>query len=90
MTDAPVPKRWRIDFYHERRAIMASVGVDAVTPAAAVLAGRRALLTEYPAPPPRRPKSLFEQAQRLGEQDLSAWVLYRIANDANAKGGEAP
>ena len=70
--------RWRTEFYNERQGIMARYGVEASTAAAAVLVGKAALVAEYPAKPVRRPRSWFEQAQRVGGQDPSGWVLYRI------------
>ena len=73
--------RWRMEFYSERRAIMASYGIEAPTPAAAVLAGREALLAEYPLTPSPRRLSLFRRAQRVGGEDPSGWVLYRILKD---------
>jgi hypothetical protein len=74
--------RWRLEFYSERRRTLARYSVEAATPAAAEVQGRRALLADYPpSPAPRRP-SLFERAQRLGGEDAGGWVLYRIANDA--------
>lgn len=73
--------QWRGEFYNERQAIVASYGVEALTPAAAVLVGRDALLAEYPPIPVRRRLGLFEQAQRVGGQDASGWVLYRIVKD---------
>jgi hypothetical protein len=73
--------RWRMEFYSERRAIMARYGVEAPTPAVAVLAGREALLAEYPPSPSPRRLSLFQHAQRVGGEDPSGWVLYRIVKD---------
>jgi len=73
--------RWRTEFYSERQAIVAGYGVEAPTPAAAVLAGRVALLAEHPPIPGRRRPGLFERAQRVGGQDASGWALYRIVKD---------
>jgi hypothetical protein len=70
-----------MEFYHERRGILARYAIEAPLPSAAVCLGRRALLAEYP---PNRTKgrlSLFKQAQRIEGQDPGGWVLYRIAND---------
>jgi hypothetical protein len=71
--------RWQTEFYHERQGVVACYGVEAPTPAAAVLVGRDALLAQYPPKPARRRPRGFEQAQRIGGQDASGWVLYRIA-----------
>jgi hypothetical protein len=73
--------KWRMEFYHERRRILARYGIEAPLPGPAVELGRRALLAEYPpTPSPGRP-SLFRQAQRVEGQDASGWVLYRIVKD---------
>jgi hypothetical protein len=73
--------RWQTEFYHERQGIVARYGVEAPTPAAAVLVGRDALLAQHPPKPARRRLSWFAQAQRIGGQDASGWVLYRIVKD---------
>jgi hypothetical protein len=69
---------WRMQFYNERRGILARYGIDAPLPAEAVLLGWKAVLAEHPSPPRRRRLSLFERAERIGGQDASGWVLYRI------------
>jgi hypothetical protein len=82
--------RWLMEFYHERRRILARYAVEAPLPDAAVLLGRSALLAEYP--PTAQPKgwlSLFKQAQRIEGQDPSGWILYRIGED-NGSGSPAP
>ena len=71
-----------MEFYNERRGILARYGVEAPLPAAAVLLGRNAVLAEYPSTPRRSRLSLFERAERVGGQDASGWVLYRIAGIA--------
>ena len=75
--------KWRMEFYNERRGIMAHYSVEALLSADAVRLGWKAVLAEHP-PTGRgsRPTS-FEQAQRIGGQDASGWVLYRIV-----RGGE--
>lgn len=73
--------RWRVEFYSERRGGLARYGVEAATPGAAVLEGRRVLLAEHPPVTAPRRLSLFQQAQRVGGQDAGGWVLYRIAKD---------
>ncbi len=70
--------RWLMEFYNERRGALARYGIEAPTPAAAVLLGRNALLAEHPPTSARRRRSLFEQAERAGGQDTGGWVLYRI------------
>lgn len=70
-----------MDFYHERRGILARYAIEAPLPAAAVLLGRSALLAEYPSTPTSGRLSLFRQAQRVEGQDPSGWVLYRIVKD---------
>jgi hypothetical protein len=71
--------KWEIEFYHERRRVLAHYSVEAATPTAAVPLARAALVAEYPAGKPRRWLSLFEQAQRIGGMDPGGWVLHRIA-----------
>lgn len=43
--------RWLIEFYNERRAILARYDIEAPLPAAAVLLGWKAVLAEYPPTP---------------------------------------
>lgn len=71
--------RWRIDFYNRRRGLVGRYDVEAPSPAAAVAAGREARLAQYPAAAARRCLSLFERAERVGGEDGSGWILYRIA-----------
>jgi hypothetical protein len=73
--------RWRLEFYNERSGILARYSVEAPLPEAALLLGRAALLVEHPPGRARRRLSLFERAQRIGGQDGSGWVPYRIAKD---------
>jgi hypothetical protein len=73
--------RWRMEFYHEKRRLLARYGIDASLPASAVLLGRRALLADYPPPSRSGRLSLAERAERIGGQDASGWVLYRIGRD---------
>jgi hypothetical protein len=73
---------WSIQFYNERRGLLARYNVEAALPPAAVLLGRRALFAEYPRAPraaaPARPTSLYQQAR--ADPDDGGWVLYRIAS----------
>ena len=73
--------KWLVEFYHERRRILARYGIEAPLPPAAVELGRRALLAEHPSPPPRRRVSLFKQAQLVEGQNADGWILYRIVRD---------
>jgi hypothetical protein len=73
--------RWLMQFYHERRGILARYAVEAQLPTAAVVLGRRALMAEYPAIPAKGRLSLIRQAQRVEGQDPRGWVLYRIGKD---------
>jgi len=77
--------RWLMEFYNERRGILARTGIEAPLPAAAVQLGRNAILAEYPSPRARRRLSLLERAERAGGHDGSGWVLYRIVKD-NGRG----
>src|SRR5919197_4330675 len=83
--------RWMMEFYNERRGILARYSIEAPLPAAAILLGRKAVLAEYASTPRRSRLSLFERAERVGGQDASGWVLYRILKD-NGQGstGVAP
>jgi hypothetical protein len=67
-----------VEFYHERRRALARYSVEAPTPAAALPLAWAELRAAHPADTTRRPRSLFEQAQRVGGQDVSGWVLHRI------------
>ena len=68
-----------VDFYHQRRALVARYDIDAPSAATAVVLGRQALLANHPAAPRRQRPSLFECAERIGGQDGTGWILYRIA-----------
>ena len=81
--------KWRLEFYHERRALLARYAVDASVPAEAVRLGWKAVLAEHPSIPRRGRLSLFQRAQRVGGEDESGWVLYRIVNDEHASPGVA-
>jgi hypothetical protein len=82
--------KWRMQFYNERRGILAHYGIDAPLPAEAVRLGWKAVLAEHPAAPRRSRPSLFELAARIGGQDPSGWVLYRIAKDGEQESGDGP
>jgi hypothetical protein len=71
--------KWLLEFYNERRGILARYSVEAPLPAAATVLGRKALLVEHPSTRRRTRVGLFERAERAGGQDPSGWVLYRIA-----------
>jgi hypothetical protein len=73
---------WVMQFYNERRGILARCCIEASLPMEAVLLGRKAVLAEHPSTPRRSRLSLFERAERLGSQDASGWVLYRIVRDS--------
>jgi hypothetical protein len=73
--------KWRLEFYNERRSILAPYSIEAPLPAAAVQLGRQAVLAEHPPGPAPGRLSLLARAQRIGGQDASGWVLYRIAKD---------
>jgi hypothetical protein len=73
--------KWLMEFYNERRGILARYSIEAPSPAAAALLGRDAVRAEYPSTPRRSRLSLFEQAERVGGQDASGWVLHRIVKD---------
>jgi hypothetical protein len=81
--------KWLIEFYNERRGILARYGIEAPLPAAAVLLGWNAVLAEYPSPPRKGRLSLFERAERIGGQDASGWVLYRIVKETAQESPDA-
>src|SRR2546422_10954812 len=58
--------RWLVEFYNERRGILARYGIEASLPAAAALLGRNALLAEHPPARARRGLSFFGRAGRVG------------------------
>jgi hypothetical protein len=70
---------WSVQFYNERRGLLAGYRVAAALPPAAVVLGRRALFAAYPrAAAPAPPASLYQQAR--ADRDDGGWVLYRIAS----------
>jgi hypothetical protein len=70
---------WSIQFYNERRGLLARYRVEAALPPAAVVLARRALFAAYPrATAPAPPASLYQQAR--AERDDGGWVLYRIGS----------
>jgi hypothetical protein len=73
--------KWLMEFYNERRGILAHYRFDAPLPVAAARLGLNAAIAEYPAPPGKGRRSLFERAARTGGQDPSGWVLYRIVKE---------
>jgi len=77
--------KWLMEFYNERQGILARYGIEAPLPAAAVRLGWNAVRAEHPTPPRKSRLSLFERAERIGGQDASGWVLYRIVKE-NAHG----
>lgn len=74
--------KWLMEFYNERRSILARYGVEALLPAEAVRLGWKAVLAAHPSTPRRSRLTLFERAERVGGQDASGWVLYRIVKDS--------
>ena len=70
--------RWVVDFYNQRRALVARYDVDAPSAASAVVSGRQAVFAQYPPTVARGRPSLFERAERIGGQDGSGWIVYRI------------
>jgi len=76
--------KWLMQFYNERRGILARYGIEAPLPAEAVRLGWKAVLAEHPSTPRGSWLSLFERAQRVEGQDASGWVLYRIVKDGEA------
>jgi hypothetical protein len=72
---------WSVQFYNERRGLLARYSVEAALPPDAVRLARRALLAAHPrAAAPRTPPSLYQSAR--ADADDGGWVLYRIASVA--------
>jgi hypothetical protein len=71
--------KWTVDFYNERRRIVARYDVHAPSAATAAVLGRQVMLVQYPPASARGRLSLFERAQRIGGQDETGWIVYRIA-----------
>ena len=70
---------WSLQFYHERRGMLARYRVEAALPPDAVLLGRRALMADYPRSKAAViPRSLYQQAR--ADPDDGGWVLYRIGS----------
>jgi hypothetical protein len=70
---------WSVQFYNERRGLLARYRVEAALPPAAVVLGRRALFADYPrAGAPAPPASLYQHAR--ADPDDGGWVLYRIGS----------
>jgi hypothetical protein len=74
--------KWVMQFYNERRGILARYGIEAPLPTEAVLLGWKAVLAEHPSNRRGSRPSLFQRAERAGGQDASGWVLYRIVRDS--------
>ena len=71
-----------MEFNNERRGMVARYAIEAPLPAAAAVLGLKAVLEDYPSPPRKGRLSLFGLAQRIGGQDGSGWVLYRIVQES--------
>ena len=69
---------WLLEFYNERRGMLARYRVEASLPAAAVQLGRAALAAEHPSTPRTTRPGLFERAKSAGGQDATGWILHRI------------
>ena len=81
--------KWLVQFYNERRAILARYGVEARLPADAVRLGWKAVLAEHPTPRRHGRLGLFERAQRVEGQDASGWILYRIRREGGQTRAES-
>ena len=83
--------KWLVEFYNQRRGIVARYGIEAPLPVAAVRLARSAVLAEHPPGRARGRPTLFARAERAGGQDGSGWVLYRIGRDTQpASAATAP
>ena len=82
--------RWLVEFYNEKRGMLARYGVEAPLPVAAILLGRNAAFREVSTGSSATEAELVERAERVGGQDASGWVLYRIVNNRPGSTGVAP
>jgi hypothetical protein len=78
--------KWLMQFYNSRRGILKRYSVEATLPAEAILLGWKAVLAEHPWTPRRGRLSMLERAERIGGQDASGWVLYRISRNSEQVG----
>lgn len=70
---------WSVQFYNERRGLLARYRVEAALPPAAVVLARRELDAAYPrAAAPAALPSLYQQAR--ADRADGGWVLYRIGS----------
>lgn len=74
--------KWFLEFFHDRRRLLARYAFEAPQPAEAVALGWTALRAEHPSVP--RARTLFDRATRTGGLDDSGWVLYRIRSAPSA------
>ena len=87
--------RWRMDFYHQSRGILARYSIEAPLPAAALELGWSALAADYPLVASRRrsrPRLRTDRAssQDGGGQDGGGWQLHRIGHDPDGDSGGRP
>lgn len=81
--------RWRMEFYQQGSGILVCYSIEAASPGAAVLLGRKALLDEHPSMGrPARKLSLAQRAERLSAPDAGGWVLYRIGADEGPRSAD--
>ena len=74
--------RWLMEFYHQRRGILARYDIEAPSPAAAAVLGGDTVRAEHPSAPARRRLSVLERAERARGDD--GWVLHRIVEAPGA------
>jgi hypothetical protein len=75
--------RWLMEFYNARQGFLVRYEREASSLSNAVALGWTAVLAEHRGRPRTGWLSLFERAERVGGQDASGWVLYRIVRTEN-------
>src|SRR3989441_8024019 len=66
--------RWLVEFYNERRGILARYGIEASLPTAAARLGRKAVLAGHPPARARRRPGLFARARPRRGPDGGGWA----------------
>ena len=79
--------RWRMDFYHQSRGILARYSIESPLPAAALELGWSALAADYPLVASRRRSRARLRTDRAGGQDGGGWQLHRIGPDTGGDPG---
>ena len=82
--------KWRMDFYHQSRGILARYSIEAPLPAAALELGWSALAADYPLVAARVRSRARLRTDRAGGRDGGGWQLHRIGHDTGGDPGASP